>query len=85
VARCHDVADARAIAFNIVIHEVVKRGGSVACHPHEFRCERGRHQHLSEPPRICVHGGREAIGEPVARGLQRGQQGPSGESAEDIK
>ena len=29
VARCHDVTDARAVALDIVIHEVVKRGRSI--------------------------------------------------------
>ena len=36
----HPVTD--AIAFNLVIYEVMKGGGSVSCHPHEFGCERGR-------------------------------------------
>ena len=66
VARCHDVADAGAVALNIIIQEVVKRGESVARHPYEFRCERGWRQHPSEPPGIRICGGHEAVGEPVA-------------------
>ena len=66
MARCHDVADAGAIAFNLVIHEVMERGRSVARHPYEFRCERGRHQLLSKPPRVRVREGLEAVGEPIA-------------------
>ena len=49
MSRCLDIADVGAVALNIVIHEVMETGGSVARHPHEFGCERGRHQHPSEP------------------------------------
>ena len=41
VARCH-ITDAGAITLNLVIYEFVEIGGSIARHPHEFGCERGR-------------------------------------------
>ena len=83
MARRH-VADAGAVTLAIVIHEVVKRGGSIARHPHKFGCERGRRQHLSEPPCVRVHKGREAVGDLVTwRSWQR-QRGLSGESVENI-
>ena len=77
MARRH-VADAGAVALNLVIQEFVENGGSIACHSHEFGCERGQCQHSSEPLSIHVRGGREAIGEPVVRCLRCGQYGPSG-------
>ena len=67
VARCCDVTDAGAVAVDLIIHKVVKGGRSIARYPHEFRCERGQRKRLSEPLRIRVRIGREAIGEPVAR------------------
>ena len=82
---CHDVADAGAVAFDLVIDEVVKGGGSVARHPHELGYERGRRQHPSEPLRARVQGGHEAIGEPVARRSWWGQRGPSRELEEGVK
>ena len=85
MARCHDVTDAGAITFNLVIYKVMKGGGSIARHPHEFGCERGRHQHLSEPPCIHVRGGREAVGEPIAWRSRWGQRDPYRELAKDIK
>ena len=42
------VADARAVALNLVIQEFVETGGSIARHPHEFGRERGRRRHPSE-------------------------------------
>ena len=77
MARSH-VADAGAIALNLVIQEFIETGGSIARHPHKFGCERGWRQHFSEPLGIRVHGGREAVGEPVVRCLRYGQRGPSG-------
>ena len=84
MARRH-VADAGAVTLNIVIHEVEEIGGSIARHPHEFGRERGRRQHPSEPPGVRVHGGREAIGEPVAWWSRWGQRGPFGELAKGVK
>ena len=75
VARRH-VADARAVTLNIVIHEVEETGGSIAHHPHEFRCKRGQRQHPLEPLGVRVRGGREAVGEPVAWRSRRGQRVP---------
>ena len=85
MARCHDVADAGAIAFDLVIDEVMEGGGSVARHPHELGRERGQHQHPSESPHSRVHGGREAVGEQVAQWSRWGQRCPSGESAKGVK
>ena len=76
VARCH-VTDAGAVTHNLIIYEFIEIGGSIARHPHKFRCERGWHQLSSEPLSIHVRGGREAIGEPVERWLWCGQCGPS--------
>ena len=67
VTMCHDVVDAGAITFDLIIDEVVEGGGGVARHAHELGRERGRRQHPSEPPRAHVHGGREAIREPIIR------------------
>ena len=75
VARCH-ATDAGAVALNLIIQEFMESGGSIARHSHEFGCERGRHQRPLEPLSIRVHGGCEAIGEPVVRWLRCGQRGP---------
>ena len=85
MARCHDVADARAIAFDLVIDEVMEGGGSVARHLHELGRERGRRPHPLESPHTRVHEGRKAVGEPVARWLRWGQWAPSRELAEGVK
>ena len=54
VARCHDVVDAEAVALNLVIHEFIERGGSIARYPHKFGCERGWCQHPLKPPCVRV-------------------------------
>jgi len=85
VARCHDVADAGAITFDLVIDEVVEGDRSVARHPHELEREKEWCQHPSVSPRARIHGEREAVGEPVAWRSRWRQRGPSGESAEGVK
>ena len=67
MARRH-VADAGAVALNLIIQEFMESGGSIARHSHEFGCERGRRQRPLEPPSVRVSGGREAVGEPVDGG-----------------
>ena len=63
--------------LNLIIQEFRESGGSIARHSHEFGCERGRRQHPLEPPSLHVHGGHEAVGEPVAWRSWQGQRGPS--------
>ena len=44
MARCH-VADAGAVAPDVIIHDVEEIGGSIARHPYELRRERERLSH----------------------------------------
>ena len=85
MARCHDIADAGAIAFDLISDEGVEGGGSMARHPHELGRERGWRQCPLESPHTRVHEGPEAVGEPVAQRSWWRQQGTSGESVEGVK
>ena len=72
------IADAGIVALALTIREFMGNGRNIACHSHELGREGGWCQHSLEPPSVCVHGGHEALGEPIVWRLLRGRYIPSG-------
>ena len=65
----HHITDAGTVALTLAIREFVGNDRNAACRSHELGHEGGWCQHPLEPPSVCLHGGRKAVGEPIVRCL----------------